>query len=68
MMSSESDYLLNHIPSTNTTKEPTNAIVLKIRDYWRQAVYYAGRDYIAEFLATFMLMVSIITTCVYSIS
>jgi len=57
-MSTESDYLLKRVPSTNTTKEPTNATVLKIQEIWKLVIFYAGRDYIAEFLATFVLMVS----------
>ena len=61
-MSSESDYLLKRVPSTNTTKQPANAI-LKVQELWKLAVYYAGRDYVAEFLATFILMVSIIKLC-----
>ena len=59
-MSTESDYLLKRVPSTNTTKEPINATVLKIQEMWKLVVFYTGRDYIAEFLATFVLMVSLV--------
>ena len=59
-MSSDSDYLLEQIASTNASKEPTNSsLLIKIRELWKQAIYYAGKDYIAEFLATFVLMVSV---------
>ncbi|XP_065905525.1 aquaporin-10-like [Dysidea avara] len=57
-MSSDSDYLLEQIASTNASKEPTNSsLLIKIRELWKQAIYYAGKDYIAEFLATFVLMI-----------
>ena len=63
-MSSES---LERVPSTNPTKEtpnaivktlqPVKAIILKILHIWKLVVHFVGRDYIAEFLATFVLMV-----------
>jgi len=65
-MSSDSDYLLEQIGSTNATNEPTNSSLLsKIEGLWKQAICYVGKDYIAEFLATFVLMVSVGKLCAF---
>jgi len=65
-MSSDSDYLLEQIGSTNATNEPTNSLLLlKIEGLWKQAIRYAGKDNIAEFSATFVLMVSVGKLCAF---
>ena len=65
-MSSESDYLLKRIP-TNAFKAkgqlPGGKVLVesisKIRNSWIAFIHFVGRHYIAEFLATFVLMVSL---------
>ena len=62
-MSSESDYLLERIP-TNASKGksqlPSGAEIYmqQIKNSWIIFIHFIGRHYIAEFLATFVLMVS----------
>ena len=62
-MSSESDYLLERIP-TNASKGksplPSEAKIYinHIKNSWVVFIHFIGRHYIAEFLATFVLMVS----------
>ena len=65
-MSSESDYLLERIP-TNASKGksplPSGRVLVdrisEIRNSWIAFIHFIGRHYIAEFLATFVLMVSL---------
>ena len=64
-MSSESDYLLERIP-TNASKEKSplpsgrfpEVYINEIKNSWVAFIHFIGRHYIAEFLATFVLMVS----------
>ena len=64
-MSSESDYLLERIP-TNASKGksplPSGRLAEiytdRIKNSWIVFIHFIGRHYIAEFLATFVLMVS----------
>ena len=62
-MSSESDYLLKPVP-TNATMENKpilssgDGLLNTAKQYWISFIQVIGKQYIAEFLATFILMVS----------
>ena len=64
-MSSESDYLLERIP-TNASKggkdSPSGGCaavyIHEITKHWIAFINFIGKHYVAEFLATFVLMVS----------
>lgn len=61
-MSSESDYLLERVP-TNSSKGYKGTLssrlpLIFIKQSWVSIVQKIGKYYIAEFLATFVLMVS----------
>jgi len=60
-MSSESDYLLERVP-TNASKLNKGSLsdghFHVIRNWWIKFINIIGKHYVAEFLATFVLMVS----------